>query len=782
MALLWVLWPAALRAEVRRDHVRVVLDTSASLKRLDPKKLVKLSTLLLFDLAHPNLTVPAGGAAPESSFVIYPFVQDWSERGGAKCENFYPSSSRTATPIAPRGDLATARAQLVSALAGVSYEAQCTYFHAGLQHAVEDLATTPGGSLDRRVIVLITDGLPDNPGEDQARIRKLLPQLEAAHIRLYVLAFGPEATSNTSMFDEMVRGTGGSPLGRAFYDHSGDGLLEAMLDLFAASFGYVNTPGGTRGAGTSLPLLPASMSGTPVKPERAIVVAYDTHATPPGLRLTPPPGGRLNLETPAFGLDSGGVGAAYGYSLHHVLHPDQGDYAFGPAGAATLAVLRPTELILDVEYAGRSGHPAGTVGAAPRVMAGEEFNLLVTPRPEGGATADTPEVDIHFRSHRGAWDTESPGYRGSEDPGGSPSAGVTAGGVRSYSITPSFSQDPAPGENYYMGYIEIDALLGAAVVGSSRGGQSFHVEVWPRLRILPSPAIGDATTGSGSSPALRRGQEGCATFHFNVDVGPNGNQLPVLSPPDRYPLRAVLDPTIKLEGPLAGAIVTLDGRRLEVDAAPGPVPGDWYIGRTLSAAEFVEDEHEVCLQLGKPTAGDPAVHLPLVFTLMSAPYDEFKVVEPFTLHASVAPPSWLERWGKLFALLALLLALAALLWGLRPRPDLPSDFGYSVGSGGGPAPSFRHFPEQGRLAGLLALTHRPPLLSADESHPLGTIVPVEGDLYLFKPAPGVAPPRDALGGALERRPDGGVLLHAQRDYLVRAGDGRDELFRLEYHA
>ncbi len=362
--------------------------------------------------------------------------------------------------------------------------------------------------------------------------------------------------------------------------------------------------------------------------------------------------------------------------------------------------------------------------------------------------------------------------------------GVGAGGLRSYAIYPVFERQPLPGERFYTGYLEVEATLGAAIVGALKGNRSYPVHVWPRLRVLPAPAVGDAVGTGRGSVALRRGQKGCAPFMFDVDVGPEGNRLPELTPPDRYPLRAVLDAGVKLEGALAGAIVTLDGRRLEVDGAPGPVPSDWSNGRKLTAADFVEGKHEVCLQLGKPAAGASSLQLPIRFTLLSAPYDEFDVVQPFTLRASIAPPTWVERWGKLVVLTLLALALLALFWYLRRRPDLPSDLGYAVGpwvsAADSIAPSFRAFPEQGRIGRLLALVHKPSLLSSDQDRVLGRVEPVDGELYRFLPAGGVHLVEEVEATGKIPRAGGGISIRVQRRYRVRVEDGREEVFRLEY--
>src|SRR6185295_13944927 len=216
-------WASPAQAET---HVRVVLDTSQSMRTNDPARLATLSTLLLHDLAQTNSTLG-------DSFEVVPFhpTQRWASPAD-------PPPIGTGPRL--RADYRN-RTALARSLGALAYDARWTYWYPGLREATAELEATPGGAADGRVLVLVTDGLPEDLTRDaeEERIRKdLLPRLRAAGIRLYVLGFGPEAAPHRAFFDELVNGPGGVSLGKVFVDPDGSRLVENMIELFSQGFGY----------------------------------------------------------------------------------------------------------------------------------------------------------------------------------------------------------------------------------------------------------------------------------------------------------------------------------------------------------------------------------------------------------------------------------------------------------------------------------------------------------------------------------------------------------------
>src|SRR5207245_2385616 len=93
---------------------------------------------------------------------------------------------------------------------------------------------------DRRVIILITDGVPEDPDKEILR-RELAPQLISENIRLYVLALGPQASSHQQEIQEL---TGGGAVSQILVDADGSTIPQKMIQIFSRSFGY------TAGSGT----------------------------------------------------------------------------------------------------------------------------------------------------------------------------------------------------------------------------------------------------------------------------------------------------------------------------------------------------------------------------------------------------------------------------------------------------------------------------------------------------------------------------------------------------
>lgn len=725
------------------EHVRVVLDVSGSMQKNDPGRLAVLATLLLYDLASPNTTLG-------DSFEVLPFDQAW--RWAAPGDP--PPVSRRPRIAAEHGR----RGDLVAALNGLPYDARMTYFYPGLRAAVEDLESTPGDAYDQRVVVLVTDGVPEPPTrrrEAELIRRELVPRLEAGRIRLYVLAFSSEAYDNRDFFDEMVHGEGGASLGEVFGDPDGSSLLTNMLQIFARSFGY--SPDAAR----SLPgVRSLDLDGGATPEKAAVVVLSPTPAPPPSLTLRPPPDGALNAPG---GIKSAAEAQA-SYSLIWVLSPSPGSYDFDTnAVSGSVAVLRPTRLELEVL-------PAPPHNQAERTMASTPFHLKVRVHPATGSAGDPGAVNLSFRTHgeRVRQPGGASGYAWDGDPGAPPPGpGTVTPEGRVYDVVATFRPHPEIPREVYVGYLELEARRGEAVVGSRTGPRAHRVEVHPLLSISPLPLSAYA-----ANQALERRQEACTEFALTLNAG----ELPG----PNHSLRAVLDPAVRLEGELKEATFTLDGLPLDVEGNPGPEPGAWYKGRPLEP-ETLLGSHEVCIQVGRPTAGNPGVplQLPLLFTLLEAPYDDFQVIEPFTLEALIAPPTFFQRWRSLLLAGLALAGVLAALWYSRDRPALPSDLAYALVSEGASLQlKPRPLDEGSLLARLLGRVVEHPVAPAGEDRVLGWVRPVDRQLYQLRPARGVRvePLEEGEQVRVERRL---ATLGVHRVYRLVTGN-RSYLLRLEY--
>ncbi|MBV9494356.1 MAG: VWA domain-containing protein, partial [Acidobacteria bacterium] len=673
-------WPAM----ASRD-IRVVLDLSQSMEKNDRNQLALLSTTLLHDLAKPN---PSMG----DSFVVLPFDKDWR---WPKADAAPPISRRTRIE-AQTGK----RDAFVKAIQALPYDAQMTYFYPGIAAALQDLEQRPAQA--ERTIVLITDGVPekDTRDEELRRIRQQLgPRLEQRGIRLYVLAFGSEASGNRSFFDEMVRSPKGTSVGDVFLDPNGTQLLSYMLQIFERSFGF--TPDTAR----PLPGVTTLDLQRNEKPEHVAVVVMVPRAQPPTLRMRSPSGAPVSAPE---GVQSASA-KNDSYSVTWVVRPEAGNHAFdSDANAGTVAVLRPTAVTIEVR-------PAPPLDQTERTLAATPFPLRVLVRSSIGK-GDPGPVALTFRTFG---DRTPTGYAWQSDPSGpAPGAFRVTDEGREYDITAEFRVHPELPDAPYVGYLEVEARRAEAVVGALAGQHAHRVEVHPLLALSPFPDR--AQTGH----ALAWREETCTSFGFHLDAG----QLPH---PDRssYPIRAVLtapDPSV-LDRELRQATFRLDGLPLEIEGKPGPDPGAWYKSRSLSGTDLLA-QHELCMRIGRPVGGDPSTppQLTLVTTLLENPYDDFHVIRPFQLEILVAPPTLLKRWALALFSAFSALSIFAIIWYLRDRPVLPADLGYAIAREDSTGPlASRPFDEPSAAAGILGRVAERKVIAPGEDRVLGRVRAVD---------------------------------------------------------
>lgn len=752
----WALVASALAAAAAGpdSHVRVVLDVSGSMKNNDPGKMVVLATLLLHDLAQPNTTLG-------ESFKVLPFDERAKTDAGSwewkKPGDPIPQSQREW--IVARTNR---RQELAARLGRQGYDSIRTFFYPGIRRAIDDILQSSRQKDDVRVIVLVTDGVPEPATRDrEAELirRDLVPQLEQHGIRLHILAFSDEAFKNPSFFDDMLTASDGGKLGARYVDATGERLLDNMLLIFGASFGY------TRDQARQLPGVRQLDLERSVSPERVAVVVLSKRQKPaPSLRLTPPPTSLVyDPDDPLTASVAGGS-----YALQWALKPGPGDYGFDTdVTQGSVAVVRPSRLALEVLPVPPHG--------IDRAMARTPLPLRVLVRSPAGTGGDPGLVKITAQPF-GPRDPSGEGdpylWQEKKVAAVDDTGRLTADG-RVYDLVVEFPENQDDAGEVYGGFLEVEARRGDVLVGSLVAEFAHRVEIHPRLSIVPLPA--SAVTPS----ALGRGEKYCARFQFEINHG-------ALPHPDRpeYGVRAVLKPndTAVIHQELREATFLFDDRTLQYEGEPGQVPGEWYKGRTLKPEELL-GEHEVCAILGRPTRGDPAkpLALPLTFTLQDAPYDEFGAIGPFELRLLIAPPSPIEKWRAwLIAGLSLLAVLAA-LWYLRDRPAFPSDLGYAVGreNAQGTLQSLA-LPDGSPFARLLGLVVERPIRVPGQDRILGRVRPVDEELYLLRPARGVAVERfDGEALLEEARRKKAWKLDVRRTYRLRR-DKNPYLFRMEY--
>ncbi|TVQ92435.1 MAG: VWA domain-containing protein [Chromatiaceae bacterium] len=764
------------------NQVAVVLDTSLSMQvRLrdgtgpnDPGRLAVLATMLLYDLVDPN---PRRPGSPDH-FVVFPFQSDWPaprDLGDA-----LPTG--TGVPIVATDQSAAAREAFWAALHALPYDGRYTYFYPGLRAAFAALLGRPAAADDRRVLVLVTDGVPEPEAMDReaAALTDLRRELLAAGVQLYVLAFGPTAHRDRAFFDTLYADSDGAALGALFIDPSGHDLVLNMTRLFAGAFGYLveHVGGGARQRTLDL--------AGDVTPPKVALLALRRDGAPPAQTLVPAVNSARGL------LTARELGAAYSVQAIEGLRPDH-HYTFTTDGDdVEVAILRQiaTELSL------LPGHFEGPDGAIPmdagrplrRVVAETPFVLRVQARSPTGTPGNQPDFNIAVKLHGPL--AAGCSYDWSDD-FGAPIAGSRRrfGPGVTYDVRLRFRENDKDQTQPYRGHVEVSARhragpgLPEQAVAALRCATAHALEVWPRLAFRTLPP--DATLDPAS---LARQQRGCARFRLELD---DPARLGVLDT-DTPRLRAWLDPSAAAlaAGPFAGAAFSLDGKPLGWPGADTP----WHAGQALTPPQLL-GEHEFCVTLGTPQIVEPSadLDLPLQLMLDHSPYDDFRVIEPFVAKLRVLPvrPPSLDHfpWDALWALLLALLALlAALRWWL-PRYPLPRAFAVSLwappATADGPAaPLWQPLPEPAWWQRLVGLNPPRPLRDGAD-HLVGWIKPLDQELYTLRPAPGLVVSQSTADGKLTRvapNRGGRTALSVWSDYRLAGDHGRCWWLRVGYAA
>jgi len=735
-------------------HVRIVLDTSQSMRGTriepanDPSGLALISTAMFYDLAKYEL-----GA--DGTFKLHTF-----ESGGpGHCPSSVPksvSSPWTQVKEATRTDF-------VNTVLGLRYDAPCTYFSPYLNEAARDLEATRSGDDVKRIIVLITDGLTEENtrAEEQRLLEEVARRLHDRHIDLYVLAFGATANTNGDQFRRIFRfGQPGGTGGEVLTDPGGRELVENMIRIFKAAFAYQSEVV----AGERLNLADG------LKRHAVAVLAHYDNAVEPSFSIEAPTAAAAGVSLKGWGTAVGravpdvvpkGASHPISYGIRWVVDPTLGEHRLIPKGPrpSKIAILRPINVTIRIRPA---------KGSPPDVaMVGTPMRLRVDVTPAEGGSGDPGAVTVQFRTLA----VKTPdGYEYAPSADWVPAAGGGAyapGEGRGYDIRPEFGKSaafdnpPRDKKPYYDGYIEARAQVDGNVVASTPN--QHQVRIYPWLSLRPDPDRG--TAADGGSQTLQGGETGCVEFTFHVE-GTLDNA--------EYSLSAVPD-TSALAGPLAGAEIYLDGTPLKA----------WENGRKIGRGTLATRKFSTCIAPARRTSGGKDLTIPIRFSLWQAandPYKQLDVVQPFYLMANVEPAGFLQRWTSLLLLLLTLLVLALLYW-LLVRLGFPDDFRSAVGIGPDTSGWQVRPPAEAGVGGRMLGRGARPVLSAGGNRQIGQVVPLQDELYVFRPEAGYHDLSLQRGQDWVAAPDNGsgeAEIAAHRMYRVRGSDGGHHYFRIEY--
>jgi hypothetical protein len=738
-------------AEVPLKHIRVIVDTSASLHHTDPSGYVKLSTELFYDLAVKEFNA-------NDTFKVLHFP----DRGD-------PRWKKATEPPEIVDDQKYVNSQTGHELNKVSefhlkirslpYTSEYTYFSPCFKWALEDLKASGTTRKDNRVIVLITDGISDAEAADTERLSKMVPELRDNNIQVFVLAFG-EASQDwfTRAF-----GFGGGPgvgvKGDVFAGVDSKHLLSDMVEIFSRSFGFSRQ---TIPAGQDLIDVARNLTL-----QNAAVIALYRQPGKPEFKLVPPGGqsiGASRIFTEAAAPDPGARAPStpVSYAYQWLDSPAQGSYRFVPDGPRPdeIAVLRPVRVKSTIRsFQGNSIDVA---------MAGKQAPMEVLVSLMDGSNGD-PGQDIHVKFHIKYLKQDDEGRDANDYPGEPEKVAVTPEG-RVFEIQPPFIKNPTgwPLNEAYPAFIDVEITQFDTPV--DRMGDLMHpVTVYPyhSVGVQPNPAI---VTSNGKD-VIHRGQEGCvSSLHF-VD-----NTQNLASEPYTLAVR-LLDPT--------GTGTAWTGARFRFDGKEfSGLGSDWQATEAVDPKELAQGKHTFCVIADDPSVQGPQdlqIHFGFWRNSADANERQLNIVDDLVVKATIAAPDFWQIWSPWLMLLLTALLCLLLLLLLRSKHELAPDLGVALGARSGlPASASAG----GRTFGWgwLGFPQERPVFSMDGDREIGTVKPSRDDLFIFHPGRGFGNVSEMSGGnwvPVQPGEDGSYRLAAGITY--RAGMNNDiHLFRIEY--
>jgi len=604
---------ALLDREVRADQVVVIVDSSASMKSNDPDQVAVLATLMLAELLDVR----------QDDLVVFPL----------------DSTARSATHLTSQqglrwSDYADTLAFRDGLQAHLSFDGQSTWFSPTLVGALESFLDRS----DRKLLILLTDGISSNWRADEARLRAdFLAEARRLGVEAWLVGLGPvpDTRPESRLFQlERIGGYVGVPYARE--------LPQAFAKVLAAALGRTVDP---------LRLSPGQRSVIDI---HASDSRMDILALGPGaldarnLTLSPPPA--VNWA-PGPGEDVTGLVKSsrrtHQYRRLRVPSPTPGAWSVFARRSMGVLVIRRHRFELDLTS--RSG--------GLQVPAGHQLCF-----------------DAQVRSRSGA---------------GSPPVGVTDPALlSSLQVRISETEQSAPGvlhmdpqpmrddgalvEDSHAG----DGIFGwcheamddevsktlVAVAQLSARDSPYSVSapvsfaVLPRLEIVPTPS---QLIFGGVAPLTTEAAPECLEFTVAPPMSALSTAgIPVLIKIQHGPAGT---PSVGIPdtGPLRNSTVTLDGEPLlRVGAAP--LRATWTPG-----------EHEVCVQAGHRSIGGTD-QISLVISTADKAYTSFVDPTTVTLEVTTESPGVLEVWGTAIGSLAGAGVIGAMFLAARPRRQIPT--------------------------------------------------------------------------------------------------------------
>jgi hypothetical protein len=738
-------------AETPQKHIRVIMDTTQSLRTNDPSGYVKLSTELFYDLASNDFN-----ANDTFSVLHFPKLAD-AEWGSATTPPYTVNNSNV---ILQQQHGVVSVSDFRQQVRQLDYDSKKTYFAPCFQWALDDLKKV-STSKDNRVIVLITDGVSDAESADASRLAELARELASERIHVFVMTIG---SASPDWFTRALNLGPGGVQGKVFAGEDSRHLLSDMLEIFSRSFGFsreVFDQNQSQPLPSTIDVTNGQKSGG-----AAVIALYHNQNLQdhPEFRLTPPGGHGASaypVQTEATLPDRQKKGdlSLMSYAIEWLSSPQPGNWSFDANGhkPTEIAVLRPIHV--NIDFRSHQGRPID------EVIGGKAAPMDVVISPADGSTGDPgPNVQIEYRLH----------YLQPHDERNSIPVPVTTSDLtpdgRVFLIKPEFLANvngTVPGKPY-QGYIEVVVRQFETEV--ERMTEPHPVTVYPFISVGVIPNRLPLLDANGGE-AIEGGKSGCMNgIRFQFYAGdPKASKYAltarVLNPPDP-------------SGAWTGARFSFDGKEFS---------GADSVSESVSPEELAKPVHSFCVIAGTPSGGDVGrpllVHFGLTWDGLDAAQQRLSPVDDLETRATIAAPSlWLLLRPWLFLLAtALLTGLLALLF--RAKNGLPPDLEVAMAGSGqtDPASAARH---KLSVREVLGLPGARPVLSLDGASEVGRVMPSRSGLFAFHPGSGFRnvsrPSAEEWGEWLPIRPDvdGSYLLEAGTTY--RAGTSVVHYFRIEY--
>lgn len=690
---------------VAEDHVRVLLDTSISMRKTvggyppqDPSKLSVLSVKLLTDLLYPIYTSVDNNNA-NSSYKIFTFNKDY---GNLPTSGFPIHRKNNGTNYFVLGRQSSAWRVLQSQLDTITRKSFVTYFYPGLKSIISSFNASR--EYDTRIIILITDGRSDSGdpkyngslqryAEEKKRLELLANTMDAKNIKLYILAFGP--TIDLDFLRTMITPTtgGSNSVGEIVPITSVDQLMAGMSKIFSDNFGYQIEP--VSGSYLSVNSSKNFDLNAGTNSKFVGVLSLAEGAIIPQFSLSPSTGTSKNIDiynkdhkgekiSPPNSTSLGG-----GYYLKWLSSPS-GEYTYTPDSPSTqkVIILRPLDIDVAVAGVGQPSldilnDPAGVIN----IMADTPVEIYYHAKTSGSQGGVPPvNLTVQYTKRKGGWNITSNQYDGwnikeffPADRCSLPASCAIPPNAPTgtwFHKTIKFDVNDNDSTALYEASLPVIALFKKRPVGSTEKSNAKKVRVYPKISFIPIPqAVNLVKAGTTS---LKNGDQGCATFRFK-EYGQYYNAF-------NKKIHVMANITVDSSSSnaidiLNKATFTLDGKVLDNPSyLKGIIWDKTYQESTRTTLEQLtlgailinsEYQHQICMKVGFPLDGG-SIKLNLNLVIQQPPYDRISnLIQPLKVRLNVKSPDWIPPY------LLFLLPFLLLLWLLKFIPEIEDDLRYT---------------------------------------------------------------------------------------------------------